>query len=113
MVFLIDFYRQPDKMKSHQPEWALEHIRADRLTFMKEIEESGFVSGVRCVVIRIKSQSFICSLFVVFGLISYSLCIHLLPSSNLIYNQELIEEPELGLAENYCMVFLKKDDAYM
>jgi len=49
----------------------------------------------------------------VFGLISYSLCIHLLPSSNLIYNQELIEEPELGLAENYCMVFLKKDDAYM
>lgn len=58
MVFLIDFYRQSNKMKTHQPEWALEHIRADRLTFMKEIEESGFVSSVLCVVIRIKPQSF-------------------------------------------------------
>jgi 2-polyprenyl-3-methyl-5-hydroxy-6-metoxy-1,4-benzoquinol methylase len=44
MVFLVDFYRQPSKMISHEPQWALDHIRADRETFLKEVEDSGFVS---------------------------------------------------------------------
>eukprot|EP00760_Papus_ankaliazontas_P013316 PhM_4_TR15690/c2_g1_i1/m.54435 len=39
---LIDFHRDPSRMTSHAPEWALEHIRANQATFTREIEECGF-----------------------------------------------------------------------
>ena len=51
-----------------QGQWALDHIRAGKNDFKKEIEQNGF---------------------------------------------EMIEEPNLGLSENYCMVFIKKDDQYL
>lgn len=41
-VFVCDFHRDPDRVKSMPPSWALEHIRADQATFRAEIEEAGF-----------------------------------------------------------------------
>lgn len=41
-VILVDFWRDPSKMVHHGGQWALEHIRADRDTFVSEIIASGF-----------------------------------------------------------------------
>ena len=42
IVVVVDYYRDPKKMVTRPPQWALDHIRADRTTFQKEIEEAGF-----------------------------------------------------------------------
>jgi len=41
-VVVIDFHRDPTRMTSHAPQWALDHIRAGREVFQTEIEEAGF-----------------------------------------------------------------------
>lgn len=41
-VVLIDFHRDPSKMVSHPPQWAIDHIRAGKEDFTKEIESAGF-----------------------------------------------------------------------
>lgn len=41
-VLVCDFHRDPARVTSMPPEWALEHIRADQSTFRAEIERSGF-----------------------------------------------------------------------
>ncbi len=41
-VLLCDFHRDPERVKSMPPNWALEHIRADQATFRAEVERAGF-----------------------------------------------------------------------
>ena len=41
-VLVCDFHRDPSKVKSMPPSWALDHIRADQATFRAEIEKAGF-----------------------------------------------------------------------
>ena len=41
-VLVCDFHRDPSKVKSMPPSWALDHIRADQATFRAEIERAGF-----------------------------------------------------------------------
>ena len=41
IVMLVDFYRDPDKMTTHEPSWALSHLRAGRHEFLLEILETG------------------------------------------------------------------------
>ena len=41
-VVLIDFWRDPKKMVHHEPQWALDHLRAGREQFQSEIESAGF-----------------------------------------------------------------------
>ena len=41
-VLLVDFYRDPSKMVSHEGKWALEHIRADKAVFVQEVCAAGF-----------------------------------------------------------------------
>jgi len=41
-VLVCDFHRDPSRVTSMPPEWALEHIRADQATFRAEIERAGF-----------------------------------------------------------------------
>lgn len=41
-VILIDFYRDPSKMTSHPPQWALDHLRASKEVYQAEIESCGF-----------------------------------------------------------------------
>ena len=42
VVFLCDFHRDPERVKSQPPEWAYDHIRADQATFRAEVEQAGF-----------------------------------------------------------------------
>lgn len=37
IVVMVDFYRDPDRMVTHDPQWALSHLRAGRHEFLKEI----------------------------------------------------------------------------
>lgn len=41
---VVDFHRDPAKMvaPSHRGSWVLEHVRADKATFIAEIEQAGF-----------------------------------------------------------------------
>jgi ubiquinone/menaquinone biosynthesis C-methylase UbiE len=41
-LILVDFHRDPSKVTSHPPSWALDHIRADQSTFRSEVEKAGF-----------------------------------------------------------------------
>eukprot|EP00759_Apiculatamorpha_spiralis_P003372 PhF_6_TR11583/c0_g1_i1/m.18734 len=41
-LIVIDFYRDPKRMTSHPPEWALDHIRADKDVFVMEISQVGY-----------------------------------------------------------------------
>lgn len=41
-VVVVDFHRDPSKMRTHPGKWALEHIRADQATFRSEILGSGY-----------------------------------------------------------------------
>ncbi len=68
IVLLIDFYRDPDKMVTHDPQWALSHLRAGRHEFLMEILETG--------------------------------------------GFELVAMPDLEglLAENYCLVFKRREE---
>jgi len=42
MIF-IEFYRDDGRIWSHPKGWVLEHVRAGKATFMREIRECGFV----------------------------------------------------------------------
>ena len=39
---LVDFYRDPARMVTHEGKWALEHIRADKAVFIEEVVAAGF-----------------------------------------------------------------------
>ena len=41
-MVLVDFHRDPSKMVHHDPEWALEHLRAGQEVFREEIRAAGF-----------------------------------------------------------------------
>ena len=41
-LVLVDFYRDPKKMVTHEGSWALAHIRADKDVFVAEIVKAGF-----------------------------------------------------------------------
>ena len=41
-LVLVDFYRDPKKMVTHEGSWALAHIRADKEVFVAEIVKAGF-----------------------------------------------------------------------
>ena len=41
-LFVIDFYRDPQKMVTHAPQWALDHLRADKDVYVEEIVSCGF-----------------------------------------------------------------------
>ena len=41
-LFVVDFYRDPSRMTSHEPSWALDHLRADKEVFVAEIRQAGF-----------------------------------------------------------------------
>ena len=41
-LLLCDFHRDPARVTSMPPSWALEHIRADQATFRQEVERAGF-----------------------------------------------------------------------
>lgn len=47
VVVLVDFHRDPTKIFSHpeNPNWALEHLRADQATFEREIASAGFIKS--------------------------------------------------------------------
>eukprot|EP00545_Synedropsis_sp_CCMP1620_P012002 CAMPEP_0119028316 /NCGR_PEP_ID=MMETSP1176-20130426/38672_1 /TAXON_ID=265551 /ORGANISM="Synedropsis recta cf, Strain CCMP1620" /LENGTH=355 /DNA_ID=CAMNT_0006984431 /DNA_START=86 /DNA_END=1150 /DNA_ORIENTATION=- len=42
-LVVIDFHRDPVRIKSHGEDWVFHHLRADQATFTKEIERTGFV----------------------------------------------------------------------
>ena len=42
-LVVIDFYRDPQKVTSHPPEWVMGHLRAGQEVFREEILSSGFV----------------------------------------------------------------------
>lgn len=42
MIF-IDFYRNDDRIWSHPKGWVLEHVRAGKATFCREVREAGFI----------------------------------------------------------------------
>lgn len=41
-LWLVDFYRDPGRMVSHPPQWALDHLRAGKEEFSAEIVSCGF-----------------------------------------------------------------------
>lgn len=41
-LLVCDFHRDPARMTSHEPQWALDHIRASQDVFRAEIESAGF-----------------------------------------------------------------------
>ena len=41
-VFLVEFHRDPERVKSMPSSWALQHLRADLATFQAEVERAGF-----------------------------------------------------------------------
>ena len=42
IVVVVDFYRDPAKLKTRDPKWALAHLRAGQEVFLEEIESAGF-----------------------------------------------------------------------
>ena len=42
IVVLVDFHRDPAKLKTRDPKWALAHLRAGQEVFLEEIESAGF-----------------------------------------------------------------------
>jgi SAM-dependent methyltransferase len=42
VVVLVDFHRDPAKLKTRDPKWALAHLRAGQEVFQEEIESAGF-----------------------------------------------------------------------
>ena len=42
-LVIIDFHRDPERIKSHDSDWVLRHLRADQATFTREIETAGFL----------------------------------------------------------------------
>jgi pterin-4a-carbinolamine dehydratase/2-polyprenyl-3-methyl-5-hydroxy-6-metoxy-1,4-benzoquinol methylase len=43
VLVVIDFHRDPARIKSHDATWVVQHLRADQATFTSEIERAGFV----------------------------------------------------------------------
>ena len=42
IVVVVDFHRDPTKLKTRDPKWALVHVRAGQEVFLEEIESAGF-----------------------------------------------------------------------
>lgn len=42
-LIVVDFHRDPARIKSHDEDWVYHHLRADQATFTREIERTGFV----------------------------------------------------------------------
>mmetsp|Transcript_20098 Transcript_20098/g.58780 ORF Transcript_20098/g.58780 Transcript_20098/m.58780 type:complete len:150 (+) Transcript_20098:651-1100(+) len=41
-LVIVDFHRDPARVKSHTEEWVLRHLRADQATFRQEVLTSGY-----------------------------------------------------------------------